>query len=124
MIANIFSSSSPSDSPLKRESNDSNFFKNSGESGSGARRRLTQQQKLWHLTDGDLGLNTDLSECGIRPLPQVFPRPRTEIISSAAAVNPNQSRIQFLHAKNRTADIRFPSSISAYAPSHHHRRLQ
>ncbi|KAL6964654.1 hypothetical protein U1Q18_035710 [Sarracenia purpurea var. burkii] len=50
---------------------------NSGELGSGARRQLTQQQKLCHLTDGDLGLNTDLSPSiphlsspvGTQPLP-------------------------------------------------------
>ncbi|GFZ02189.1 fatty acid desaturase 8 [Actinidia rufa] len=50
-----------------------------------------------------------LSACGIRPHPQLFPRPRTGFVS-------HQSNIESLQLKKRTADLKFPS-ISASAGS-------
>ena len=52
------SSSSPSDSPLKHGSNDTNFFNNGG-GRSESKRRLTRQRKLRHLADVDSRLNRD-----------------------------------------------------------------
>ena len=43
-----------------------------------------------------------LSECGIRPLPQLFRRPRTGFVS-------RQSNIESVQLKNRTAVLKFPS---------------
>ncbi|KAA8537703.1 hypothetical protein F0562_027307 [Nyssa sinensis] len=48
------SASSPSDSPLKRDSKDYSFFRNWG--GSGSKRRLTRQRKLRHVSGVELGL--------------------------------------------------------------------
>lgn len=50
-----------------------------------------------------------MSECGIRPLPQSFPRPRTGFIS---AKNTSPSKIRFLHSKTRSTDLKFPAICS------------
>ncbi|GFY93148.1 fatty acid desaturase 8 [Actinidia rufa] len=55
-----------------------------------------------------------LSECGIRPLPHLFPRPRTGFVS-------HQSNIESLQLKNRTAVLKFPS-ISVTAGSSRERK--
>lgn len=41
-----------------------------------------------------------LSECGLKPLPHIFPRPRTGI---------NPSKARFLHSKKSITDLKFPS---------------
>ncbi|KDO56666.1 hypothetical protein CISIN_1g012763mg [Citrus sinensis] len=41
-----------------------------------------------------------LSECGLKPLPHIFPRPRTGI---------NPSKARFLHSKKSITDLKLPS---------------
>lgn len=45
-----------------------------------------------------------LSECGLKPLPKNFARPRTGIVSK------NHSRVRFLQSNKNLADLRFSST--------------
>ncbi|RVW84943.1 Omega-3 fatty acid desaturase, chloroplastic [Vitis vinifera] len=49
-----------------------------------------------------------LSECGIRPLPQIYTRPRTGHISNSKN---NHSRIRFFHSNQSKTDLKFREPI-------------
>lgn len=53
-----------------------------------------------------------LSECGIKPLPQIFPKPRTSFFSNSIKNHTHLQKVQFLHANKKILNPKFsPGSI-------------